>query len=78
MDVRLEGVVNCELEDVAESMEGDEVEDDLEEDVDAFSRDMLDSSGRRLSSCMWSSSSSSSASSSDSSAARSMSMSASS
>jgi hypothetical protein len=42
MDVRLEGVVNCELEDVAESMEGDEVDDDLDEDEDAFSRDMLD------------------------------------
>jgi hypothetical protein len=42
MDVRLEGVVNCELEDVAESIEGDEVDDDLDEDEDAFSRDMLD------------------------------------
>ena len=37
----LDGVVSCELDELAESTEGDEVEEDLDDELEACSREML-------------------------------------
>ena len=43
VDVTLDGAVSWEFEELAEIMEGEEAEEDLEEEVDACSREMLGS-----------------------------------